>query len=582
MKHTVACLILNLAFAGALNAQYLFTQVNTNMVPMGYSRAIWGDIDNDGDLDVAVAGESALDGTMAKIYRNDAGTFHDLNAGLTGIQYPSLEFGDYDQDGDLDLLLTGLDSLSQPVTKIYKNSSGSFSDSGIPLPGVYDGAGCWGDFDNDGDLDILLSGTTVDFTYISKILRNDGNTQFNDIGAPLMGFQMAFACWVDYNNDGQQDAMVGGDSGGGMFTKLYKNDHGSFTEIDYKFMGLSDGQAKWGDLDKDGDNDLIIVGSDLYSDGHVAIYQNTGNDEFIENLTFEVNLISSFVETGDYDNDGKLDYMLMGKYPGCGGTVVTILNHNDGDMVFSEVTTLIPGIKKGSIQFGDYNNDGWHDILLTGYTQTDSYATWLYRNPGGSSGFSTNTPPAQPNGINAEVADNNVTFSWERSTDAQTPSAGLTYNVYIGNSPGEANIFSPMSDLSNGFRQTVINGNCSHDTSWGVNDLSNGDYYWSVQAIDNGYMGSGFAPSGTFTIDYVGISDPAVTSASIYPNPCKDKVYINDPAMTGAMVTVMSSLGKIILRQAAGTADLSDCPGGVYLIELRDADKTVRYKLIKE
>ena len=82
-----------------------------------YSTSVaWGDYDKDGDLDILLAGASSS-GIVTKVYRNDSGTFTDTGANLTGFASSSVAWGDYDKDGDLDILLTGLDG-SEPVAKV--------------------------------------------------------------------------------------------------------------------------------------------------------------------------------------------------------------------------------------------------------------------------------------------------------------------------------------------------------------------------------------------------------------------------------------------------------------------------------
>ena len=73
----------------------------------------------------------------------------------------SLAWSDYDNDGDLDLTIGGLD-ISGTGTRIYRNSKGVFKDSGINLPQAYDGAVEWSDFDLDGDLDLAMGGGVFD------------------------------------------------------------------------------------------------------------------------------------------------------------------------------------------------------------------------------------------------------------------------------------------------------------------------------------------------------------------------------------------------------------------------------------
>jgi hypothetical protein len=574
MNKALGSFLIAIAFAGSAASQNLFEMVTTPITDMGNSQACWGDYDKDGDLDVVIAGESASSGAVTKIFRNDSGIFTEVDAVLPGVHFPSLDWGDYDRDGDLDLLLTGQDSLGIPITKIIRNKDGNFTVTGIQLPGIYSGQASWGDFDNDNDPDILLSGIGTDGFYTTKILRNDDGNTFTDIGAVMVGYQSASVCWVDYNNDGQLDACVSGDSGGGIFTKLYRNNNGSFSEVPFEFAGLGSGQIEWADLDNDGDADLLECGMDVNINGFIYIYRNDGNDQFtlIDGVTNT--LISSASDIGDYDNDGLFDFMVIGVVPGCGSSAVTLLYHNEGDMVFSEVSTLLPGYKNGSVMWGDYNNDGWSDLLLTGYNSTNEYTSNVYRNLGGNAGFSVNTPPAIPGGLASAVDGNNATLSWNRATDAQTPANGLFYNVYIGTGPTTPDVVSPLADIYSGFPRVLSTGNAGQDTTLTFHGLPAGNYYWSVQALDNGYMGSVFPPVESFTITATGTDDRAMQYLSISPNPASDHVTVSLPGKGYSRVTILNAFGQIVHDVVSSSAnltfDISGISAGMYFVKAGD------------
>ena len=85
-------------------------------------------------------------------------TFTDAGAGLTGAKAGAVAWGDFDGDGDLDLAISGSTGGFDYITRVYRNTNGTFADVGAGLPGTVDGALAWGDYDGDGDLDLALSG----------------------------------------------------------------------------------------------------------------------------------------------------------------------------------------------------------------------------------------------------------------------------------------------------------------------------------------------------------------------------------------------------------------------------------------
>ena len=216
----------------------------------------WGDYDNDGDLDLlAVAGELIV----SKVFQNNGGNFSDIHAGLIQVANGSVAWGDYDNDGDLDILLTGIDYDQVEVCKIYQNNDGLFDDINAGLLGVNYGSSAWGDYDNDGDLDIVITGTNFSIGSVTRIYRNDDGV-FTDMVAGPINVEEGCANWGDYDNDGDLDILLTGGTSGGGKAIIYRNDGGVFTDIHAGLLGVTKSGAAWGDYDNDGDLDILILG----------------------------------------------------------------------------------------------------------------------------------------------------------------------------------------------------------------------------------------------------------------------------------------------------------------------------------
>ena len=156
------------------NTNGVFVDAAAGLPSLLRSAVAWADIDNDGDLDLALCGGNGTFATHFDLYRNDGGTFVALGAGLPAVHAGDLRWGDFDNDGDPDLAVTGLDAGDAPIVRIYTNTSSVFADSGLGLVAMANaGTSAWGDYDNDGDLDLFVAGHDLVGQSI-KIYRNDG------------------------------------------------------------------------------------------------------------------------------------------------------------------------------------------------------------------------------------------------------------------------------------------------------------------------------------------------------------------------------------------------------------------------
>lgn len=296
------------------NGGFSFTNSVTLPGSVTNASSAWGDYDNDGDLDLLLTGSG-----LTYIYRNDgAGTFTDVNVGvvLPGVESGSVAWGDYDNDGDLDFLITGLNG-STKISRIYRNTGGgNFANSNIVLEGVSYSSVAWGDYDNDGDLDILLTGFNNANQRVSYIYRNGGDGTFAvaNVGEVLPGLEYGAVAWGDYDNDGYLDIiMTGRDNTFNIINKLYHNKgDGTFEDISNTIEAVINGSVAWGDSDNDGDLDILITGETITSARITRIYHNMGAGTFQDSGIPLTGVSNSFAAWADYDNDGDLDILNTG------------------------------------------------------------------------------------------------------------------------------------------------------------------------------------------------------------------------------------------------------------------------------
>ena len=527
-------LVFLLSFSSFIYAQvdYL-TQDTDTFFGLWYSDSDWGDFDNDSDLDLMMVGYG-LGGTNGdgfhKFYRNDGNsTFSELNTGMIGVGNGTARFADLDGDNDLDAVICGQVLFNIDSTKVYINDNGVFTDSGAVLPPRVSSSLSFGDYDNDGDLDILLTGGTIAVAGegFIQIFRNEGSFAFTPIDVVTPGIRNGMAEFGDYNNDGCLDiAYAGSASSGNYVTKILKGSNsGTFTELPLTLLGLRYSKVAWVDYDCDGDLDLLVSGSFVNeSPSEFKLYRNDNNDAFTE--VAQPNVLGERqgdLAWGDINNDGFPDIILNGLITNT-TTVANVYLYDPPTGLYVDSQQMIY-LKYACMSLGDYNNDSRLDLSLSGHYDYQDYWNDLYYN----SYTVNNTPPSAPTGLTASEAGNNVIFTWEPATDTRTPSAGLSYNLRVGTSPGANDVVSSMAITATGWRKIARSGNAGQRQFYQLNNLEMGVYYWSVQAIDNSFAGSAFAPEQTLYhgVEVSDLSLSPLCCISNSPNPFGRQTSLN-------------------------------------------------------
>ncbi len=169
------------------------------------------DIDGSGDLAIILLGENTNGNRSTTFYMNDgAGNFTQVTDSFKDFSGGEIAIGDSDNDGDLDILLSGSTN-SSDLTELYLNDGlGNFTlNTATMLPGSFVGETKFADFDNDGDLDVMISGVSTDV--IADIYENIGGNNF--VLADKLG-KAYISCFAigDIDGDTDLDAIIGGTS----------------------------------------------------------------------------------------------------------------------------------------------------------------------------------------------------------------------------------------------------------------------------------------------------------------------------------------------------------------------------------
>src|SRR6185369_6636619 len=260
--------------------------------------------------------------------------------GLPNAFNGSIAWGDYDNDGRMDFLFSGSGgSTGLPELSLWHNTGTGFSNVTASLasglPGVSDSAVAWGDFDNDGRLDFLFTGLT-NFSSafgLSQVWRNTGSG-FTNVPIPgLPGVTAGSAAWSDFDNDGRLDFLVTGTTNGlpsGAISQLWRNTGNGFTNVPIPGLpGVNVGSLAWGDFDNDGWPDFLITGitNGASNDSISQLWRNTGSGFTNVPIPGLRGVFVSSLGWGDYDNDGRLDFLLEGL---AGNTFISELWRNTG------------------------------------------------------------------------------------------------------------------------------------------------------------------------------------------------------------------------------------------------------------
>jgi hypothetical protein len=385
------------------------------------------DIDGDGFLEFVTGNGNDMDEDQEGVYDNDGGVL-ETTASWRSADYGygcQVDLGDMDGDGDLDLAVANLGRFTDVrADEVYYNLGGYFEATpgwnNVELDNSF--ACALGDYDLDGDPDLATISGYFGSAPV-RIYRNDGGTLST---TATWSTPVEYNCneveWVDIDDDGDLDLFVGGYN---FPNRIFENDGGSIGTTPAWTSGDEgdNNQCDFGDFDGDGDLDLAVpdVMEYDYDIGELKIYRNNGGT--LEATPFWTSSYvnnASTVKFGDVDGDGDLDLAAGGWFaPLC------IYVNEDGSFSTTPDWTynIGDGLVSEQIIWGDLDNDGTMDVS-DDFTGDGSRKLFYltYQNVHSLTEVSVGGAPLDPDEYCIDLEDGWITL-------AAAPGAGQTLTV---------------------------------------------------------------------------------------------------------------------------------------------------------
>ncbi len=567
------------ALSAIISKAQSFEEVaETSLQNYFYSAAAVADFDNDGFQDIFFTGAIDSDGdtnvdvTSNDLYKNTNGNLSSIqNFGENSVHSSAVKFIDFDNDGLLDVITTGLsyNDIVNYQQYRFKNTGSSFTliDN---IPGkIYGGLEVF-DFNHDGKQDYAINGTQYveeldGFTHDLDLYLNS-SAGFQKIKAWIPGTQNGCFKVIDLNNDNELDLLVNGyDSDSEGVFNVYINENGTLIQKS-QLPAISNCKMAFSDFNGDGFQDFVIGGQDENYDPYLGVFINDGQGNFIENKFEGEGLDSVNIETGDVNNDGYYDFVVMGDDENYDGyTNVYLYNPQLQKFEKADNSNLYNLGSGGALVLFDYNNDGNLDVLANGFDWADPDMmpyTKLFKN----TTTVTNQKPNAPTILTATDSDNKIKFTWSGATDDKTQEASLQYELSVSSEAGKADIVKYIVTTKN----------------WYL-DKTNlpSKIYWSVKSIDAAKKYSDRSEEKEFSV--LAVSDGQNETVSIYPNPVKDVLNIKTSSKIQTYKVYNISGQVIKTKQNSDTSiDFSKAAKGTYIIEVQfENGEKLTQKIIK-
>ncbi len=524
------------------------------------------DFDNDGWDDITVTSEA---GGLVRFFKNIQGTFTEVfyNVAQESGETKSAVWVDFDNDGDNDLHI----SSNTQINQLFENDGNmQFTDitvaAGMDLPSHLAWGASWGDFNNDGWLDMFQS--SRDVTHAddhNRLYLNNQDGTFTDVtiaaGISTDDYLSFCSSFFDYNNDGWQDIYVANDrnvfanqmwlnNGDGTFT-----DAGAATGTDIAIDAMS---TTIGDDNRDGWFDIYVTNTPAGN----AFLRNNGNSTFTDIAAANGTLMETIAWGAvflDADNDMDLDLYVSSSTVDPLNRLPSAFYENDGSGNYTIPTEagFDPDVAESYANaIGDIDNDGYPDMVVLNFEPDDIFI-WKNECPQVNNWLKVKLEGVQSNrmGIGSVIE---ISVNGEKQ-----------YNYTLC---GEGYLSQNSAWEFFGIGDATEIEYIKVDWLSGVQDIINDPQINSHLVIEEG--------------ETLGVDD--ITGADairIYPNPARNTVSVSVASgWLESSVTIFDMQGRVLKTQDIlnkdVALDISGYDSGVYFLQFTKDGLQITQKLI--
>lgn len=476
-------------------------------------------------------------------------------------------FADVDNDSDIDGYVVTWGAGGQPKRNYFyrNNGNGSFTFEPEVAPNLtYSETATWIDVNADNLLDLYITNSANVLRNLYFENKGDGSfEQRTDLIITNENLPSRSVDWVDYDNDGDSDLFITNE--GSNKNTLYRNDgSNNFTQITdliivsqiRNSMGSS-----WGDIDNDGDFDLVITN---WEQTNQLFINENGNFTEMTNSEIAETGVNSFGSTfGDIDNDGDLDLLILNSYNDNHFTNSLFINDGNGNFLKDSTSSLAN--HKGwtySAAFGDYNNDGWLDVILAN-NQDESQTNAVFKNTGNGK----NWIKLKCTGVNSNKSAIGAIVK---------VTSLINGNLVIQTRKVEASSgYASQNTLTTHFGLGDASEVMEIQVKWpsGLTENFSGLHINNVHNIVEG--------TGTMALNEI-----IHQAFEIYPNPASNVLFVEGQISSGTKLELISFDGKQIqifdLANVKTSVNLSGRTPGIYFYKITENGKIIDSgKLIK-